>query len=183
MLENQLEAILFWQAEPQSVKKLARVLAANEPDVQIALSRLSEQLANRGIRLVTKNDEVTLGTAPEVGESLERLAKAELKAELGRAGLETMTIVAYRGPVAKSEIDYLRGVDSGFTLRHLLVRGLIEKIPNPEDGRGSLYQPTFELMSLLGLVRLNELPDYNEIKSQLDNFLKVDESQDEPQTN
>lgn len=175
MLENQLEAILFWQAEPQSVKKLAQVLAADESEIQTALTKLTEQLTSRGIRLVVKNDEVTLGTAPEVGELLERLAKAELKTELGRAGLETMTIVAYRGPVAKSEIDYLRGVNSTFSLRHLLVRGLIEKIPNPEDGRGSLYQPTFELMSLLGLVRLNELPDYNETKSQLDNFLKADE--------
>ena len=101
----------------------------------------------------------------------------ELKADLGRAGLETLTTILYRGPVAKSEIDYLRGVNSSHTLRHLLVRGLIAKKPNPEDARSLLYEPTFELLSLLGLTQLTELPEFETIKKQIDNFLYADPSQ------
>ncbi len=174
-LEEKLEALLFWRAEPQRVKKLAETLAVDEPAIQSGLESLAGKLSSRGVRLVVKDDEVTLGTAPELGELLERLAKEELSADLGRAGLETLTIVLYRGPVAKSEIDYLRGVNSSFTLRHLLIRGLIEKKVNPGDGRSVLYQPTFELMSLLGLVRLDELPEYEVIKKQINDFLQTNQ--------
>lgn len=168
-----MEALLFWRAEPQSVKKLAAALAVDEPAIQSGLEGLAAKLSNRGVRLVVKDDQATLGTAPELGELLERLTKEELSADLGRAGLETLTVVLYRGPAAKSEIDYLRGVNSSFTLHHLLVRGLIEKKINPRDARSVLYQPTFELMSHLGLVRLNELPEYDLIKKQIDDFLQT----------
>lgn len=176
-LEQKIEALLFWKAKPQSVKELTQALATGEEEIRSGLINLGERLSDRGLRLLAKNDEFTLGTAPELGELFERLAKEELTTDLGRAGLETLTIVAYRGPVAKTEIDYIRGVNSGFTLRHLLIRGLIEKISNPEDGRSHLYQPTFELMSLLGLVRLRELPEYDAIKKQIDDFLNVDVAQ------
>ncbi|MBI2100921.1 MAG: SMC-Scp complex subunit ScpB [Candidatus Vogelbacteria bacterium] len=171
-LEEKLEALLFWKTEPQRVSKLAETLAVGESEIKTGLEDLTAKLSDRGIRLVVKDDEVALGTAPELGELLERLAKEELSTDLGRAGLETLTIVLYRGPVAKSEIDYLRGVNSSFTLRHLLVRGLIEKKSNPNDARSSLYQPTFELMSLLGLVRLEELPEYETIKKQINDFVQ-----------
>ncbi|HEY4524230.1 MAG TPA: SMC-Scp complex subunit ScpB [Candidatus Paceibacterota bacterium] len=169
-LEQQLEALLFWQAVPQSVKQLTATLDASEEAIRSGLVGLERILANRGLRLIATKDEFTLGTAPEFGELFERLAKDELKADLGHAGLETLTIILYRGPVAKMDIDYLRGVNSGFTLRQLLVRGLIEKIPNPHDARSSLYQPTFDLLSLLGLTRLSELPEFETIKKKIDDF-------------
>ena len=170
-LEAKLEAILFWRVEPQSVKELALALSVGETEIESGLSNLGELLTNRGLRLIFKNDRFTLGTAPELGELFESLTKDELSSDLSRAGLETLTIILYRGPVAKSEVDYLRGVNSSFTLRHLLIRGLIEKIPKPDDARSTLYQPTFDLMSLLGLVKLSELPEYESIKKQLVDFL------------
>ncbi|MBI2097338.1 MAG: SMC-Scp complex subunit ScpB [Candidatus Vogelbacteria bacterium] len=174
-LEEKLEALLFWKAEPQRVSKLAETLAVGESEIKTGLEGLTAKLSDRGVRLVVKDDEVTLGTAPELGDLLTRLTKEELSADLGRAGLETLTVVLYRGPVAKSEIDYLRGVNSSFTLRHLLVRGLIEKKSNPNDARSSFYQPTFESMSLLGLVRLDELPEYEAVKKQIDDFLQTNQ--------
>ncbi|MEK7208876.1 MAG: SMC-Scp complex subunit ScpB [Patescibacteria group bacterium] len=173
ILEQQLEALLFWQASPQSVKQLATALSVSEEEVRSSLTRLEQTLAGRGLRLVAKDNEFTLGTAPEFGELFERLAKDELKADLGRAGLETLTIILYRGPIAKSGIDYLRGVNSGFTLRQLLIRGLIEKIPNPQSARSSLYRSTFDLMSLLGLTQLSELPEFETIKKKIDDFYHV----------
>ena len=174
-LEAKLEALLFWKSEPQSVKKLVQLLELGEEEIRSGLSNLDQQLAGRGLRLISKNDEFTLGTAPELGQLLERLNKDELKTELGRAGMETLTIVAYRAPVAKSEIDYIRGVNSGFTLRHLLIRGLIEKTVNSNDARSFFYQPTFDLMSLLGLVKLDELPEHDEIRKNLEAFLQRDD--------
>ncbi len=174
-LSQQLEAILFWKAEPQSVKQLAKALATTEEAIRVAITELEASLMGHGLRLVTKGEDFTLSTAPEVGDLLEKLNKEELSGDLGRAGLETLTIVAYRGPVAKSEIDYIRGVNSSFTIRHLLVRGLIEKKVNPTDARSVLYGPTFELMSLLGLVKLDELPEFNEVNQKINDFLQTNQ--------
>lgn len=178
-LEVQIEALLFWKAEPQNVKTLSEIFAVTETEIRAGLVELERSLAARGLRVIAKNDEFTLGTAPELGGWLEQLAKEELKADLGRAGLETLTVVFYRGPVAKSEIDYIRGVNSSSTLRHLLIRGLIAKKPNPTDARSLLYEPTFEAMSLLGLARSDKLPEFETVKKQIDNFLHAET----PETN
>jgi chromosome segregation and condensation protein ScpB len=74
-----------------------------------------------------------LGTVPEASELIEKIIKDELTRELGKSSLETLTIILYKSPIAKPEIDYIRGVNSNYILRNLLVRGLVEKISNPKD--------------------------------------------------
>ncbi len=159
-LEAKIEAILFWKAEPITISKIAKIL--NEPEAKIfaSLDCLSRSLESRGLTVVRKNDEVALGTAPEASSIIEQLTREELSRDLGKAGLETLTIILYRAPVARAEIDYIRGVNSNFILRALQIRGLVEKINNPEDGRSFLYQPTIELLQHLGISRIEELPDY-----------------------
>ena len=166
-LEAQIEAILFWKAEPLTILELARTLAQSEEEINRALATLSTQLHDRGLALVRTGDEVMLGTAKEAGELIERLTKEELSREIGKAGLETLTVILYRGSVSRAEIDYIRGVNSSFILRNLLVRGLVDKIPNPADARSFLYRPTFELLSWLGVKELSELPDYQRVMTEL----------------
>jgi segregation and condensation protein B len=74
--------------------------------------------------------------------------------DLGKAGLETLSIILYQGPISRAEIDYIRGVNSNFILRNLLIRGLIERVENPHDQRSFLYKPTLELISYLGLSKI-----------------------------
>jgi len=114
-----------------------------------------------------------LGTAPEMGELIEALIKEELSKDLGKAGLETLSIVLYRGPISRSKIDYIRGVSSTFILRNLLVRGLVERVSNPDDQRSFLYKPTFELLSYLGISRIEDLPEYDAVKQELESFQAV----------
>ena len=116
-----------------------------------------------------KDDEVALGTSPELSELMETLAKEELSGELSKASLETLTIILYRGPVGKQEIDYIRGVNSGYTLRSLLIRGLAERLENPSDRRTYLYKPTFDLLSYMGIKRLEDLPDYQAVREEIKN--------------
>ena len=89
--------------------------------------------------------------------------------DLGRAGLETISIILYKNPVTKNEIDFIRGVNSQFIIRNLLIRGLIERIPNP-NGRGNLYQPTFELLRYMGVEKIENLPDYEKVRVSLTSF-------------
>ncbi|MCC6290939.1 SMC-Scp complex subunit ScpB [Candidatus Nomurabacteria bacterium] len=165
--EALIEAILFWHTEPMTMAELTRAIGRGETEIREALAVLDRNLESRGVQLVYKDDEVMLGSHPEASEVIERLAKEEMSQDLGRASLETLTIVLYRGPVSRARIDYLRGVNSSFILRHLMIRGLVERVPNPEDARSFLYRPTFELLQNLGVKRVEDLPDYASLVDKL----------------
>jgi segregation and condensation protein B len=176
-LESQIESILFFKAEPVSVRAIASALGVSEGDVKQALTSLKVRLEGRGVRLVTKDDVALLTTAPEASRLIEGLLREELQKELGKAGLETLTIVLYKGPLTGSQIDYIRGVNSTYIIRHLLTRGLVEKIPNPGDRRSYLYRPSFELLSFLGIGRVEDLPEYEQFRKEMLRFSQSHENE------
>jgi segregation and condensation protein B len=165
---TEIEAILFWKGEPQSIKKLAASLGKKEEDILASLEILKEKIKDRGVELVFKDDEVMLGTAARLSHIIERLTKEELVRDLGKAGLEIISIIAYKGPISRAEIDYIRGVQSNFILRNLQIRGLVERIENEKDKRSFLYKPTFELLQFLGVSKIEDLPEFEKVKAEFD---------------
>ena len=195
-LSTGIEAVLFWKGEPQSIKKLAVSLNKTEEEIKAGLEVLKQKIIGRGVELVFNNDEVMLGTAAKLSPIIERLTKEELVRDLGKAGLETISIIAYKSPVSRAEIDYIRGVQSNFILRNLQIRGLVEKITNENDHRSFLYRPTFELLQFLGVSKIEDLPEYEKVKAEFAQNLaenkpaeievKAEESvtvEDEPEAN
>jgi segregation and condensation protein B len=176
-LEAQIEAILFWKAESLSIKKIAHILDKREEEIKQAIVKLHESLSGRGLTLIEIDDEVTLGTSKQAFELIESLQKEELSKDLGKAGLETLSIILYQGPISRTDIDYIRGVNSQFILRNLLIRGLIERIDNPHDQRGFLYKPSLELFSFLGISKKEEVPDFDTVKNDIENFKKNEQTQ------
>lgn len=174
-----LEALLFVKTEPLSKKKIAELLKTGVAEIEAAAAELKEKLSGRGVRLVEHGDSLVLGTAPEASGPIESVLKEEISRDLGRAGLETISIVLYKNLVSKSEIDFIRGVNSQFILRNLLIRGLIERIPNP-SGRGNAYQPTLELLRYLGVTNVRELPDYESVETALKNYKAQIAEDEEP---
>src|SRR3989338_11174012 len=168
-LENQIEAILFFKGEPVSRKRLGEVLKAGQTEINEAIQKLKENLKSRGIVLIEKENEIALGTAPELSPLIEKLQKEELNKELSKASLETLSIILYKSGVSRAEIDYIRGVNSSFILRALSVRGLVEREMDPKDNRRYIYKPSFELMSYMGIKSLEELPDYAEVNDSIKN--------------
>ncbi len=169
-LESQIESVLFWKAEPISIKKLASILSKDENEIKEAISKLHQSLKGRGITIIENSDEITLGTSKENSELIKFLIKEDLTKDLGKAGLETLSIIIYQGPLSRAEIDYIRGVNSQFIIRNLLIRGLIEKVDNPKDQRSFLYKPTLELLSYLGISKIEEMPDFESVKNDINNF-------------
>lgn len=169
-IDAQIEAVLFWKGEPVSRKKLATILKKEITEIDEAIIILEEKLKNRGLILIHKDDEIILGTNPEISPFIEELTREELTRDLGKAGLETLSIILYQGPITRSEIDYIRGVNSNFILRNLLVRGLIEKIVSPKDTRSFMYRPTFELLQHIGVSKIENVPDYQKIRTEIENF-------------
>lgn len=169
-LDSYIEAILFFKGEAVSIKKLSEILGKSAPEIKDGLKVLEEKLKNRGVRLLTIGDEVALGTAGKADELIEKLTKEELSRDIGKAGLETLSIVIYRGPISRKEIDYIRGVNSTFILRNLLIRGLVEKVQAEKDQRSFLYKPTLELLSHLGIEKIEDLPEYTRVKEEIKKF-------------
>ena len=175
LLSSQIEAVLFFKAEPLSVKRLSQILKREEGEIKNAIRELREELKGRGLTLVEWEDEVTLGTSKDASGIIEALTKDELVKDLGKAGLETLSIILYQGPLSRADIDYIRGVNSNFILRNLLIRGLIERVENPKDQRSFLYKPTLELISHLGLSHIAELPDYESVQHDIEAFKNAQE--------
>lgn len=168
-LEKKIEAILFWKGESVSLKKLSDILKVTDQETKEALELLKNNLSGRGVVLLEKSassadgdGEIMLGTAPELSDLLEELQKEELNKSLSKATLETLSIILYKNGVSRHEIDFIRGVNSSFTLRALSVRGLVEKVSDPNDSRRYIYKPSFELLSYLGVKSVEELPQYKE---------------------
>ncbi len=161
-LAQKIESILFLSGEPISVKKLALLLDAKKSVVEESLNNLRSAYEHRGLRLIQKDDEWQLVTAPESAPTLEKFIKSEYSEHLTRAALEVLSIVAYKGPITRAELEFIRGVNSVYSLRNLMLRGLIEKKDNPKDGRSHIYTVTFDFLRHFGLSRTSELPRYDE---------------------
>ncbi|MFA5987872.1 MAG: SMC-Scp complex subunit ScpB [Candidatus Paceibacterota bacterium] len=173
-LDSKIEAILFFKGEPMSVKKMAGIFNETEENILSAISTLQKRLAdtNSGLTVIQKDNEVALGTNKDASEIIKNLTKEELQKDLGRAGLETLATIIYHGPISKSRIDYIRGVNSGYILRNLLIRGLVERDPDPIDQRSFLYKPTLDLMRHLGVSKIEERPEFGQIKQELDTSIQ-----------
>jgi segregation and condensation protein B len=173
-LDAQIEAILFFKGEPVSIADLAKILKTDAGNIEEAIVALSERLQKGGTRIIHKDKAVLLVTAPEASSLIAAITKEELSRDLSKAALETLSIILYYSPVSRGTLDYIRGVNSQFIVRNLLVRGLIEKIPNPDDKRGVLYRPTFDLLAHLGITNIEELPEYSQVQREIEVFKRAD---------
>lgn len=183
-ISKRIEAILFWKGEPVSKKELQKLLEIDEisktllsainEDISIAINLaiddLKSTLDNRGLCIVEIGDNYTLRTSPSIGGLIEKLQVEELNKDLGKATTETLALIIYRGPIKRSEIDNVRGVNSSYILRNLMIRGLIDKEIDPKNSRTNIYKPSFELLSHLGVTNIESLPNYNEVIKELNKF-------------
>lgn len=162
-----IEALLFIYGEPLEIRKLAKILGVEEERVKSGLKELEENLKNResGLVLIFQGSRVQLATKPDFSRLIEDFIKDEYDETLTPAALETLSLIAYLGPISRARIDYFRGVNSSYTLRNLLMRGLVERISDPKSPHIFLYQISFDLLKYLGVSKLEELPDYQKFQS------------------
>ncbi|MDQ5952095.1 MAG: segregation and condensation protein [Patescibacteria group bacterium] len=156
-----IEACLFVATKPISVKELIKVTGANDVDVLSALDELTRlrNVEGSGVHVLSLDGTVQLVTNPESAEVVARLAKDEVAPELTRPSLEALTIIAYRGPVTKPEIEAIRGVNCSLILRNLLMRGLIEERDDAAKLQ-SVFSLSPDALRFMGLHSKEELPDY-----------------------
>ena len=162
-----IEAILFAYGDPITTNKIAKLLDVKLEEIKILLENLHKNLEveSRGLRLILNDNKVQMATKPEFSHLLQEFIKEEFKETLTPAALETISLIAYFGPISRAKIDYFRGVNSSFTLRSLLMRGLVERLENQkEKGGGYLYQLSFDALKQLGISKVEELPEFDKFK-------------------
>ena len=166
-LQNKIEGLLFALGRPVSYTELAKILATDASAIADAVRMLKDARQNSGIVLIDEGKMLELRASQAAAEVIEQIRREEYSREIGKAGLETLATVMYRGPLSRSEIDFVRGVNSSQTLRTLLMRGLVRRIPNPRDERSFLYEVTTETLAQLGIQDPRDLPDYADVKEKL----------------
>jgi segregation and condensation protein B len=182
-LENKIEAIMLFKNEPVSFIELSKSLEVSIEEIKNAIDSLQEFYKDRGIVIISTGDKASFGTNKNTSELIDKMQKEEFSRDLGRAGLETLSIILYKAPVSRREIDYIRGVNSGFIVRNLLIRGLIEKSEGEIGERSFSYKPTLELFRYLGIKNKEELPEFKTAFQKLEAFANTEGKGEDTQIN
>ncbi len=164
-LAVQIEALLFATAESWSISALAKRLSVDDEAVVAAVDELAQALTEHAFSIVRQGTDVVLATTPEHSELLASVRKEELSKDLSKASAEVLAIIAYHTGATKAEIEFIRGVNSSYSLRALQIRGLIE---SKDKG----YAPTLQLLEHYGVSSVESLPQYTETKQKIETLLK-----------
>lgn len=163
-LKAQVEALLHITPRPLAMKKIASLLEVEVDKIEEVVDALTAEYKNRqgGLLIMRHGDEAQLVTHPETSSVVSKFLKEETTGELTKPSLETLSVIAYRGPITKSELEKIRGVNCTMILRNLMMRGLV----TAEENKRKLvtyYAISADLLKQLGLSHISELPDYDKL--------------------
>lgn len=174
VLRSAIEAILFVVGQPLSTERLAEIFHpdASCEEIDAAINAVSSDMQSRqsGVELVSSGGGWRLRTRPDLAEFVKRAFVPKPKS-LTAAALETLTIIAYRQPIVRPDLEKLRGVDCGGVLKTLADKGLIKIVGRKDEpGQPILYATTPQFLELFGLNDISELPplrDASELREEI----------------
>lgn len=169
--EAVIEAVLFAMGESVEVSKLAHALEMENRDIKKIIAGMNERYKaeDRGISIVELEDSYQLCTKPELYEYLIKVAKAPRKYVLSDTLLETLSIIAYKQPVTRLEIEKIRGVSCSHAVDRLVEFNLIQELGRLDaPGRPLLFGTTEEFLRTFGVKSLGDLPTLN--SEQIEDF-------------
>lgn len=162
-----VEAILFTMGESVEVSAIAKALAVKTTRVRQILKRLQKKYdaPSRGIMIQQFEDAVQMSTKPEQYENLIKIAKVPKKMTLSDSVIETLSIVAYKQPITKIEVESIRGVSCDYAINKLLEYDLIKELGRKDaPGRPILFGTTEQFLRSFGVKNLTELPSLNSVQ-------------------
>ena len=171
-LDKKLEAILFYRGEEVSLNFLVKILAVKKSKILEAVNILEKRLENSALSILKNEENFLLVTKKDFSKIISQLKGEENLGDLSASALETLSIILYKGPISKSEIDQIRGVNSSHILRNLLIRGLVER----KNILGkTIYTETLDLMRYLGIENKKDLSGYEKVVETLNAIDKNEE--------
>ena len=164
-LKSHLEALLFASGEPVSAAKLAALLEISQENLDLLAAQLNDDMSGfeRGLTIVRVAEGYQLCTKPELMDTVSKLAHVQDQ-RLSAAALETLSIIAFKQPITKQEIELIRGVKVDRVIANLTERQLIRELGRKETiGRPIIYGTTADFLKCLGLNSLKDLPPLTEL--------------------
>jgi len=168
-LKYLVEGLLFASGEPLSQNKIIELLSVSKEEVENSVSELLNDYRNenRCFDIVKNGSEnqiyYQMVTNKNISTLVQKLNNTVLEGDLTRGALEVLSIIMYRSPLNRAEIDDIRGVNSSYILRALVLRGLINRYQNPVRKNEYLYEPSFDLLKHLGLNDTSTLPEFEKL--------------------
>lgn len=163
-MKSIIESLLYISGRPLSFKELAKLTNQQVSDIEAAVKELVDEynLKDGGTKIIQNGSQVEMVTNPKNAKIIQDFLKEELSGELTPASLETLSIIAYRQPIAREELEQIRGVNCAIILRNLMIRGLIEE---EKEGNQIFYRVSLDFIRHLGITDVKELPDYERLHS------------------
>lgn len=164
-LKGIIEGILFASGEPVALRELEKAMELDGNTIQSLMAELEKDYGSveRGLRLVQVNNTWQLSTKPEHYDFIRQVLGQQEASGLSKAALETLSIIAYRQPITRIDIDNLRGVSSNSSVQRLLDRGLIKEAGRMEaPGRPILYKTTPAFLKTVRLKHIEDLPAFEQ---------------------
>lgn len=175
--KSKIESLLFVSPKPMTVKLLSGLMGKSANEIKQAIDELVDDYKKdkRGVQIIKNGLKYQMVSAPENAKLVQEFIKDETTGELSRPSLESLTIIAYRGPITKIDLDRIRGVNCALILRNLLLRGLIDVKFNNKK-KETYYNITFDFIRFLGISDIGQLPDYERLHKDdtLDRMLEAD---------
>ncbi len=158
-IRDTIETLLFISKKPLSSADLNEVLDFNEEIIEQALREMETDYASRGLQIIKLANGYVLATRPQYSEYVTKFLNSPVSVTLTAQALETLSIIAYKQPITKIEVDNIRGVMSDAPIRTLLEKRLIKDAGKAEKvGHPILYATTVDFLKHFGLHDLSELP-------------------------
>ena len=165
-LKGNLEALLFVNGDPLSLKRIAEILEVDQENVKLLLAQLIQDMnqQERGLTIIEVAGGYQLCTKPHLAGFLEKLVQIK-ENKLSIPALETLSIIAFKQPITKQEIEAIRGVRVDKVLANLLERNLIKELGRKAAiGRPIIYGTTEVFLKCFGLKSLEDLPELPELE-------------------
>ncbi|MCB9802738.1 SMC-Scp complex subunit ScpB [Candidatus Nomurabacteria bacterium] len=177
-----LESLLLALGKPIAKKELLTLFESSKEELDQVIFELQEKYnkAESGIHLAINNEKIQFVTNPEYADFLREFFEDESSGELSKPSLETLTIIAYRQPISKEELEQIRGVNCSVILRNLMIRGLIESREEKND-LAAKYSVTLDFLRHLGIDSVEALPEFASLNSNenLEKLLEASQNSDE----
>lgn len=162
-----LEAVLFAMGDSVELNKLAEIIGDDAQATKELLYELQKKYsdASSGLELLELEDSFQLATKPSMFEALVKIAKTPRKMVLSETVLETLSIIAYKQPITRLEIESIRGVSCDFAVNKLLEYNLICELGRKDaPGRPLLFGTTEEFLRSFGVKSLKDLPELDTLR-------------------
>ena len=155
-----LIAILFYSSEPISLNSLSKNLALDKEKLTNLINKANEKISELGLVIISDSSTVQLVAQPEYSRIIDEFYDSTPQS-LSQPALETLSVIAYKQPISKEEIDEIRGVASEQSIKNLINKHLIKKV---SENNNEKYKTTTDFLKLMGIESVSQLEDYNENK-------------------